>query len=315
MKQTKKLGRGLEDFSHLFLSSPSDAKKPLPDPPQGSLEHKKVVGAPSRSLCVVSHRALDQRAFLVIHLALEIAQQGKKVLLLDGDFSMPRLTMRMQDCIATPLSHLITRHGRDLRDVQETNGVKLISLDVDLSTLSALGQDERRSLKDSFNTLEEESDVILTVASPGFMHHMKALVCAVDEAMVITPQPLAEMINAYGLIKLIFHMRENVRVGIVSCNLTNALQAAMVFEKMKRVVDKFLHKPLVNYGFIPDGGEIVAPQKTGDHRSPQTFSHNFTSVTEIIRTIFEMDPGNDCALYKDSIAPGFSEKLFAPSRH
>ncbi len=66
---------------------------------------------------------------------------------------------------------------------------------------------------DSFNTLEETSDVILTVASPGFMHHMKTLVWAVDEAMVITPQPLAEMINAYGLIKLIFQMRENARVA------------------------------------------------------------------------------------------------------
>lgn len=315
MKQTKKLGRGLEDFSHLFISSPSEAKKPLPETPQGPLEHKKGVGAPSRSLCVLSHRALDQRAFLVINLALEIAQQGKKVLILDGDFSMPRLTMRMQDCTATPLSHLITRNGRDIRDVKETNGVKLISLDVDLSTLSALGQDERRSLKESFNTLEEESDVILTVASPDFMHHMKTLVWAVDGAMVITPQPLAEMINAYGLIKLIFHMRENARVGIVSSNVTNALQAGMIFEKMKRVVDKFLHKPLFNYGFIPDDGEIVVPQKTHDPRSPQSFSKAFTSVTDIIRTIFEMDPGNDCALYKDSIAPGFSEKLFAPSRH
>ena len=314
MKQTKKLGRGLEDFSHLFISSPGETKKPLPETRQGSVEHKDGVSAPSRSICILSHRALDERAFLVINLALEIALQGKKVLVFDGDFSIPRLTMLMRDFTATPLSHFITRNGQGLRDVQETNGVKLISLDVDLSTLSALGQDERRSLMESFNTLEEESDVILTVASPGFMHHMKTLVWAVDEAMVITPQPLAEMINAYGLIKLIFQMRENARVGIVSSSVTSDLQAAMIYEKMKRVVEKFLHKPLYNYGFLPDDGEKGNAQKTGDARSAQSPSKAFTNVTDISRTIFEMDPGEVCALDKDGIARGFAEKLFSPSR-
>jgi len=308
------LGRGLEDFSHLFISTPSETKKPLPESRQGSVEQKKGVSAPSRSLCILSHRSLNERAFFVINLALEIALQGKKVLVFDGDFSIPRLTMLMQDFTATPLSHCITRNGQGLRDVQETNGVKLISLDVDLSTLSALGQEERRSLLESFNTLEEESDVILTVASPGFMHHMKTLVRAVDEAMVITPQPLAEMINAYGLIKLIFQMRENARVGIVTSSVTNALQAAMIFEKMKRVVEKFLHKPLYNFGFIPDDGELRNAQKTRDLRSAQSPSKAFAGVTDISRTIFEMDPGDDCVLDKDSIAQGFAEKLFAPSR-
>ena len=313
MKQTKKLGRGLEDFSHLFLSSPAEAKKPLPETSQGSLEQKEGVGAPSRSICILSHRALDERAFLVINLALEIALQGKKVLVLDGDFSIPRLTMFMQDFTATPLSHFITRNAQALGDVQETNGVKLISLDVDLSTLSALGQDERRRLMEGFNTLEEESDVILTVASPGFMHHMKTLVWAVDEAMVITPQPLAEMINAYGLIKLIFQMRENARVGIVPSRVTNALQADVMFEKMKRVVEKFLHKPLYSYGFIHDDGEIVTAKKKRHPRSAQSPSKVFTSVTDISRSIFDMDPGDDCAFDKDTMARGFAEKLFSPS--
>ena len=109
MKQTKKLGRGLEDFSHLFISSPGETKKPLPETRQGSVEHKDGVSAHSRSICILSHRALDERAFLVINLALEIALQGKKVLVFDGDFSIPRLTMLTRDFTATPLSHFITQ--------------------------------------------------------------------------------------------------------------------------------------------------------------------------------------------------------------
>jgi flagellar biosynthesis protein FlhG len=309
MKQTKKLGRGLEDFSHLFISSPAKAKKPPPETHQGSLMQEERVSAPARTICIVSHKTLDERAFLVINLALEIARQGKKVLVLDGDFSFPRLTMLMEGFTATSLVHLITQKGQAFADVHETDGVKLITLDVDLSTLSALGHDERRRLIESFNKLEEESDVILVVASPSFIHHMKTLIHAVDEAMVITPHPLAEMINAYGLIKLIFQMKENVRVGIVSSSVTNALQADMMFEKMKRVVEKFLHKPLYTYGFIPDDGEIVNALKKRHPRSAQSSSKVFKSITDISRTLFEMDPRGDRALGKDNTTRGFAEKL------
>jgi len=143
------------------------------------------------------------------------------------------------------------------------------------------------------------------------MHHMKTLIHAVDEAMVITPHPLAEMINTYALIKLIFQMKENVRVGIVSSSVTNALQADMMFEKMKRVVEKFLHKPLYNYGFIPDDGEIVTALKKRHYRSAQSSSKVFKSITDISRTLFEIDPRGDRALGKDTTTRGFAEKLFS----
>ena len=198
-------------------------------------------------------------------------------------------------------------------NVQERNGVKLISLDVDLVTVSALGQDERRILREGFNKLEEESDVILAVASPGFMHHMKTLLYAVDQAMVITPQPLAEMINTYGLIKLIFQMRKNAHVGIVASSVTDALQADMMFEKMKRVVEKFLHKPLYNYGFIPDDGEIVHAQKKSQPRSGQSSTKVSTRLNAISRTIFEVNPGHVCTQGKYSINRSFAEKLFSTS--
>ena len=108
-------------------------------------------------------------------------------------------------------------------------------------------------------------------------------------------------------------MRENARVGIVASSFTNALQAAMIFEKMKRVVEKFLHKPLYNYGFLPDDGEQGNAQKTGDALSAQSPSKAFTHVTDISRTLFEMDQGEVSVLDKDAIARGFAEKLFSPS--
>ena len=197
MKQTKKLGRGLEDFSHLFISSPSDSPKNLPENPRDSVSKEREVETPPRSICFLSHRSLDERSFLVINLAREMARSGKKVLVLDGDFSLPRLNMLMKGTAVTPLSHFITRNGKAHEAFLEESGMRLISLDVDLSTLSALEQGDRARLMESFKLLEEESDLILAVASSDFIPHVKTLLHAVDEAIVITPHPIAEMINAY----------------------------------------------------------------------------------------------------------------------
>ena len=45
-------------------------------------------------------------------------------------------------------------------------------------------------------------------------------------------------------------------MGIVSSRVSSVAQADTVFEKMQRVVKKFLDKPLSNYGYILDDDEI-----------------------------------------------------------
>ena len=109
-------------------------------------------------------------------------------------------------------------------------------------------------------------------------------------------------------------MTENVRVGIVASSVTDDLQAGMIFEKMKRVVEKFLHKPLYDYGFIPDDGEIVQTVKKRHIPSEQSSSKAFASVTDISRTLIESGVGGLRAPGKGNNTRGFAEKLFIPPR-
>lgn len=310
MKQHKKLGRGLEDFSHLFISASQGADKPLAETSQVTSAGEKTLGVSSRSISILSHRSLDERAFLVINLAWEMSRQGRRVLLLDGDFSIPRLAMFMDGMIGTSLTQCIASPVQATQHFEGAADIRLITLDLDLSTLSALSPDQRGRLADCLTQLEEQTDVILVIASPTFLPHMKMLMGAVDEAVVITPSPLAEMINAYALIKLIVEMNPDVRVGIVSSGVTSA-QADMTFEKMQRVAEKFLKKRLYRYGCIPfDGGEALAGFKHRQFQPPTSSSTLFTSINHITRTLFEEKPGSDAT-------PGvgtprkFAEKLFS----
>lgn len=310
MKQSKKLGRGLEDFSHLFLTTPPESKKVLPDMPRASSIEERGESGPARIIAVACYKPLDERAFLVINLASEMARQGKSVLVFDADVSLPRLYTMIEECTSIPLAQLITNREKAVNAVKLGDGITLVTLDADFSTLSSLGHDDRRRFLDNFNRLEEDADVILILASPGFSPNMNALFHAVDEIIVITPQPLAEMINTYGLIKFIFQLRENAHVGIVSCRVTGALQAGMVYEKMKRVVMKFLHKPLRNYGFIPADEETVNALRA--RKYPLTPSSMiFSCITDISRALFELDPPCASAPGSDTQVRGLAERLFS----
>ena len=109
-------------------------------------------------------------------------------------------------------------------------------------------------------------------------------------------------------------MTTNIRVGIVVSSVTDVQQAGMIFEKMKRIVEKFLHEPLYDYGFISDiPGEGHA---LNEHTvSPgESSSKASTCVSDISRTLIESPPDIVCSSASDANPRGFAEKLFTSTQ-
>jgi len=290
MKRVKKLGRGLEDFSHLFLSSRAEKSEPLSSIKQDAVCERRDAVTPARVICITGDKKVGERAFLTVNLALEIAKQGKRVLVFDADFSLPRLCMLMGIPVRSSVLHFISKNGEDEIIAEGVNGVKLITLDVDISDLRSLGERERKSLMKCFKSAEEEADILLVNTSPSFIQHMRTVLKASGDIIVTTPQQVNEMINAYGVIKTIFQVNKNARVGIVSSRIGVPDQAEEVFEKMQRIVKKFLNKPLYNYGYIPEDTEItlsMTRRKPLSLSSPS--SETVKCITEISQSILEMD--------------------------
>ena len=81
---------------------------------------------------------------------------------------------------------------------------------------------------------------------------MATVLNVINDVMVIVPQPVVQMINAYGVIKTIFTLQSTARVGVLASRITSPAQAESVFNKMQQVTDKFLHKSLYNYGYLSE---------------------------------------------------------------
>ena len=257
MKQSKKMGRGLEDFSHLFLSSPSEKPEQRDKKVKEATEREKSLSVPARTLCITSDKGVHERSVIAIQLALEISRRGRNIVLFDADFSLPRLGMLIDDSVQqNSLMHLIDSNEQKTSTADDYTGITLITVDADISTCNSLSSHEREVLANNFNAIEKNADVILVVISPEMTDLMRAFLKVVNDIMVIVPQPVAEMINAYGVIKTIFNYNSAARVGVLASRVTPPSQADAVFTKMQRVVDKFLHKSLCSYGYLSVDTEL-----------------------------------------------------------
>jgi MinD-like ATPase involved in chromosome partitioning or flagellar assembly len=265
MTQKKKLGRGLEDFSHLFLSSPSEKPEGDEDGKRDTVHREKSVPAPVPTLCITSDKGVLERAFVAIQLALEISGQGKNIVLFDADFCLPRLRMPPNLSINQhSLMNLIYSNENRIAALREYRGITLLRVDADISTHRILPPREREVLQSTFYALEENADVILVVVSPEMRNLMATVLKVINEVMVIVPQPVIEMIHAYGVIKAIYTLQSTGRVGVLASRITSPAQAKSVFNKMQQVTDKFLHKSLYNYGYLSEEEQPSLLPETSD---------------------------------------------------
>ena len=289
-KKTKRLGRGLEDFSHLFLSSESENKEHIPNTKQDVVDAKVEARVPAWPICIVADQGVAERAFLTVNLALAIANRGKKVLVFDADFSLPRLCMLLGMAAHQSTLLLMTKNGGKGVVEEGIHGVQLITLDMDVSDLHTLNEPERNAIRRCFKNAEEAAEILLIHISPGSMRNMQPILQSVRDTIVMTPQPVAEMIHAYGIIKTIFQINGDAHVGIVSSRIGDNNQAEALFEKMQRIVKKFLDKPLYDYGYIPEDREVLLSLT---RRRPLVLSSpsskTVTCVSDISRRILETD--------------------------
>ncbi len=312
MKEEKKLGRGLEDFSHVFLSSRVEKIERLSGIEGDVGSEKENVVTPARVICITGDRKVRDRPFLTVSLALEIAKQGKKVLVLDADFSLPRLCMLMDVPPHGSILNFISKNDGEEIIAEYVNGVKLITLDVDISDLSSLGASKRTSLTRCFRSAEEKADILLVTISTSFIKPMLAILKASSDIVVITPQQVNDMINAYGVIKTAFQVNQDACIGIVSSGIDAPDQSDVVFEKMQKVVRKFLDKSINHYGYIPEDPEIslsIARRKPLSISSPS--SKTVRCITEISQSILRIHD----RIREDNTVEGnrygFAERLFS----
>ena len=206
----------------------------------------------TQTISITSGKGGVGKTTFVANLAMQFGNQGKNVLLLDGDFGMANLDIMFGVRPHWTVEHVLEGE-KPLKDVitQVAPRISLIPGGSGVYGLSQIPSIQKRILLDQVSQLENNYDVMIIDTAPGIDDNVLYFNTASQEIVVIlTPDP-SSLADAYALIKVLNTRHKEARFSVVCNMVRNESEAKMIFKRLSDVASKFLVVSLDYRGYVP----------------------------------------------------------------
>ena len=206
----------------------------------------------TKTISVTSGKGGVGKTTLSVNLAFQLAESGKKVLLLDGDIGLANidifLGMRPKKTLEDffkgeeKLENVIMKVTKNIHVIPSTSG---------MADLQSIDVYKRKMLMDEVSYLHNTYDYLVVDTASGVDETVLYLNSIVqDTLVVVTPEP-ASMADAYALIKLLHKNHKVNRFSIVANKVLSEKEGKDIYQRLNKVCSRFLNVNLSYLGFIP----------------------------------------------------------------
>lgn len=209
--------------------------------------------AKTRVISITSGKGGVGKTSLVSNLALQLAREGKKVLILDGDLGMANVDIMFGVRPEKTIQDIVTGEA-DIADVlmKVADNVFLIPGGSGVYALQNMNPFEKQTLLDQVGALGAEFDVMLIDTAPGIDDNVLYLNSAAQEiCIVVTPEP-SSITDSYALIKVLNQRCRETRFSVICNEVKDEADGARLFAKLDSVTQKFLFISLDHAGSVPN---------------------------------------------------------------
>lgn len=194
---------------------------------------------------------------VAVNLALALAQQGQRTMLLDADVSLANVDVLLGLQPKFNLGDVLAGDA-DLEStlVSGPCGVSVVpatSGNFDMTELNAV---EQATLVNAFQTLPATPDVLVVDTAAGITPSVARFVGAAQHAFVVVCDEPASLTDAYALIKVFSQHYGIHRFNIVTNQTRERRGGARLFEKLARVAGAYLDVVLRHAGDIPEDRQL-----------------------------------------------------------
>ena len=217
------------------------------------------------------------------NLAVAMAREGLRVLLLDADLGLASLDLALG-----------LRPERDLRDVVRGHcpieevvlvgpcEVHLVPACPGRYDMANLGPAERRRLVSEVSRIAEQFDVLVVDTGAGIGSNAVAFAASADEVLlVVTPDP-SSLRDAYAMAKVL-HRRAGVdAVRVVANQVRSEAEGYALFERLEGIVRQFLTLRLEYLGSVPRD-EVVGASVAGG--TPFVLAHEESQAARAVEAM------------------------------
>ncbi len=246
METKKRLGKGLEELSHLFMSPAT----PVGTAARGKPTVDRLTQGRPRRFVLLSNTPGLPVGFWASTLAAAFARSGKRTLLIEGHSAPPGIAEMLNlPVIHASLSEFLGQKEKQLT-LGESEGIRLLAFHVRPDELRALRAEERDILLEILRREEEMSDYLLITLDPEPTDSVEVELLAVNREAVVIAQA-GDPVPVYRLLKALYHHNPRINVGIIVYGVNAEAEAAEMIDRLSATVKKFLDRSLTFYGIFP----------------------------------------------------------------
>lgn len=180
-----------------------------------------------------------------VNLATQLAKQGHKVLVLDGDTGLANLDVQLNLQPQYDLSHVLAgTHTLEEVITPTPQGFGLIAGRAGHAGLAGLSLPKLTQWLTDTRTLATQHGYthILIDAAAGIAPQTLAMCAQANHTLLVTTPDPASLTDAYALIKLL-HLQHGVANSSLIVNQANAMETKAVHSKLTQAAEHFLKLP------------------------------------------------------------------------
>ncbi len=212
----------------------------------------------AQTIAVASGKGGVGKSNVAVNVALELAELGHRVTLLDADMALANADVLLGITPKYHLGHVLTGQ-RTLQEVQieVTEGLRLIPGGSGVAELASLSLEQQARLIAELRAIETDSDFMIIDTAAGIAGNVIGILKAVAEVIIVTtPDPTA-LVDAYATIKLMHQSCTDTPIHIVVNDVVELGDADRIFKQLRTTTARFLNRDIAYLGAIPHDSELI----------------------------------------------------------
>jgi len=207
---------------------------------------------PVQVIAVTSGKGGVGKSNITVNLAVMLAQQGQKLLVMDADLGLANIDVLLGLTPQYNLSHVLSGEC-SLEDtiIDGPEGIKIIPASSGTRSMADLSPAENAGIIRAFSELTTPIDTLLIDTAAGLSDSVVSYVRASREVIVVVCDEPASITDAYAMIKVMNRDFDVQRFHILANQAHSIQQGRELYIKLSRVAEKYLDATLDFIGSIP----------------------------------------------------------------